>query len=46
MNKIKDIEMSKIDNVMSAVGSVLKAIVTVAACLDSFKSTIAVPPTK
>lgn len=38
MNKIKDVDSSKIDDTMGAIGSVLKAIVQVAKCIDSFKN--------
>lgn len=37
MKRIKDIEPSKIDSTMSAIASVLKAVVQVAKCFDSFK---------
>ena len=38
MNKIKDIEPSKVDSTMQAISSVIKAVVTVAKCIDSFRN--------
>lgn len=38
MNKIKDIDPTKVDSVMSAVSSVFKAIITVAQCVESFRN--------
>lgn len=37
MSKIKDIDPDTVDNTMSAISSVLKAIITVAKCIESFK---------
>lgn len=38
MNNIKNIDPNKIDNTMDAIGSVLKAIVDVVKCIDSFRN--------
>lgn len=38
MKKISTIEANEVDGVMSAIGSVLKAIIAVAKCVDGFKS--------
>lgn len=37
MKKLSTIETSEIDSVMSAIGSVFKAIIAVAKCVDNFK---------
>ncbi len=36
--KVKDIDPLKVDSAMSAVSSVIKAIIKVAQCIDSFRS--------
>lgn len=38
MNKIKDIDPNQVDSTMSAISSVLKAIITVAQCISTFKN--------
>lgn len=38
MNNLKDIDPAKVDNTMSAISSVIKAIIAVAQCVDSLKN--------